>query len=240
MKILSIVPAYNEETNILNVLQSLNKEYPKADIVVVNDCSNDNTEKLVQQYGKSFLINLPCHLGIGGAVQTGFKFAVKNDYDIAFQFDGDGQHKASEINKLIEPLLKDETDVVIGSRFLEKHKGFKSTKTRQIGIKFFEIVIRLLTGQKITDATSGFRAYNRKAISFLSQTYPTDYPEPEAILLLNKNGFRIKEVFITMQERKGGKSNIKGIISLYYMLKVLLSVSVTNLRPKIKGVSYET
>ena len=224
MKLLAIVPAFNEEKIISNVIDSLTESSLKPDIVVINDCSNDNTLTQALNNGKAYVVDLPCNLGIGGAVQTGFKFAEKHDYDFAFQFDGDGQHLASEIEKLISPLIKDEADVVIGSRFIEKHSGFRSTLPRRIGIGIFKLLNSVLIRQKITDNTSGFRAYNKKAIRFLADNYPSDYPEPEAVILLGKNNFRITELSVNMIERETGVSSINSFRAIYYMLKVILSV----------------
>jgi len=233
MKILTIVPAYNESANIGKVIEDICGHEKKLDILVVNDGSHDHTGAIAEESGDAFVINLPCNLGIGGCVQTGFKFAKIKGYDIALQFDGDGQHKAEEINKILLPIEQDVADVVIGSRFIKKNIGFQSTFLRRIGIKIFEIVNSVLIKHTITDNTSGFRAYNRKAIHFLSENYPLDYPEPEAVIILGKNNFRISEVPIIMQEREGGKSSIQGIRSLYYMIKVLLAVIMSSLRPQI-------
>jgi len=136
------------------------------------------------------IISLPCNLGIGGAVQTGFKYASENNFDIAIQFDGDGQHIAAEIEKLTQPIVKNEADAIIGSRFLQKNQqGFRSTFMRRIGIKIFEIICRIFIWQRITDCTSGFRAYNKKAIEMLANNYPTDFPEPETVILLKRTLF---------------------------------------------------
>ena len=234
-KILIIVPAFNEAKNILNVINSLKNENNFWDIIVINDGSSDETGYIANSSGKAFVINLIFNLGIGGAVQTGFKFAYRNGYDIAIQFDGDGQHIASEVNKLLNPIIEGSADVVIGSRFLGKNNGWKSTLSRRIGIKTFYLINYILIKQKITDNTSGFRAYNKRAIKFLSANYPTDYPEPEAVILLGRNGFVINEVFTPMKQREGGKSSIYGIKSAYYMIKVLLSVFFTFVRPKISS-----
>ena len=233
MKILAIVPSFNEAENIIHVIESIKEENPFIDILVVNDCSKDETGALAESTGQASVVNLPSNLGIGAAVQTGFKYAMRKGYDIAFQFDGDGQHLASEIKILLDPILHNEADVVIGSRFCEKQNGFRSTPLRRRGIKVFEILNSLLIKQKITDNTSGFRAYCKKAIHFLAENYPDDYPEPEAVLVLGKNGFRLKEVPVCMQERKRGNSSITGIKSGYYMIKVLLAVLVNAIRPRI-------
>jgi len=237
MKILAIIPAYNEQSNILNVINSLKAEYPNIDILVVNDGSEDYTGSIAEGTEKAEVINLPCNLGIGGAVQTGFKYAVLKDYDYAFQFDGDGQHNASEVSKIIEPLFKNKADVVIGSRFCKnsnRHKsGYKSTRVRRLGIIIFSIINSILIRQKVLDNTSGFRSYNKRTIQFLAENYPTDFPEPEAIILLGKNKFRLLEVPVIMQERQNGVSSIRGFRSIYYMIKVMLAIFVASLRPKI-------
>jgi len=232
MKILAIVPAYNEQSNILNVINSLKSEYPNINILVVNDGSDDDTGKIADSSGQAEVINLPCNLGIGGAVQTGFKYAMLKGYDYAFQFDSDGQHHVSQLHKIIEPLLKNEADVVIGSRFFKNSGGYKSTKARRFGIKIFSILNSILIRQRVLDNTSGFRSYNKRAIQFLAENYPTDFPEPEAIILLGKNEFRLLEIPVKMQERQDGVSSIKGIKSVYYMIKVLLAIFVASLRPK--------
>jgi glycosyltransferase involved in cell wall biosynthesis len=233
MKILAIVPSYNEEKNVIGVIESIKGEDPQIDVLIVNDGSDDSTGALAESTGQAFVANLPCNLGIGGAVQTGFKFAKRHNYDIAFQFDGDGQHLPSEINSLISPIKSKEADVVIGSRFCQDHAEFKSTYLRRIGIKIFEMLNSLIIKQKLTDNTSGFRAYNRRAIHFLADNYPMDYPEPETVVLLGKNGFLLKEVFVRMQARMNGRSSISGFESIYYMIKVLLAVLMTALRPKL-------
>ena len=169
-------------------------------------------------------------------MQTGFKWANRNGYKVAVQFDGDGQHIAAEIPKLLNTLNERGAGMVIGSRFIKKHSGYRSTFARRLGIKVFMAVNSLLIGQTITDNTSGFRAYDRKAIEFLSRNYPVDYPEPEAVILLGKNGFAIAEVAAEMQERQSGGSSIHGFLNLYYMVKVLLAVFMTALRKPIKAV----
>jgi len=219
--------------NIKKVIDDIDEIQANIDILVINDGSTDNTGHIAEETGKAYVINLPCNLGIGGCVQTGFKFAKKNNYDVAFQFDGDGQHKASEIDKILKPIQDGQVDVVIGSRFLIKNDGFQSTYWRRVGIKIFEIVNSTLIKQNIKDNTSGFRAYNKKAIHFLSDHYPSDYPEPEAIITLGKNGFRLSEVSVVMKERGSGESSISGVHSFYYMVKVLLAIFMNSLRPRI-------
>ena len=230
IKILIIIPAYNEEESIIDVIQSLHTADTTYDIIVINDGSIDNTSKLAKKTDNAIVIDLPTNVGIGGAVQTGFKYAYRNDYDIAVQFDGDGQHEAKEIIKIITPIVENSTDCVIGSRFLRDKKGFQSTFTRRMGIKVFEYVNSLLIQQKITDNTSGFRAYSKRAIKLLAYDYPTDYPEPETVIMLGKKGYIIQEVSVLMHERSGGASSINGLKPIYYMVKVLLSIFMTYLR----------
>lgn len=232
MKILAIVPSFNEEANIKGVVESVHAAEPSIDILVVNDGSEDRTGDVARATGLARVVDLSCNLGIGGALQTGFIHARREGYDMVFQFDGDGQHLASEISKILAPVIRGESDVVIGSRFCEKGEGYRSTFLRRMGIGIFAMVNSLLIRQRITDNTSGFRAYNRKAIEFLARTYPTDYPEPEAVVILGQNGFRLKEVPVNMQERKGGQSSITGTASVYYMVKVLLALVVCCLRPR--------
>jgi glycosyltransferase involved in cell wall biosynthesis len=234
MQILIIVPAYNEEKNIIKVIESLREQNHLWDILVINDCSEDDTSNVANSSGKAEVIDLCSNIGIGGAVQTGFKYANKYDYDSAVQFDGDGQHIASEIPKLLKPILEKESDVVVGSRFLIKHEGYKSTSYRRFGIKIFQVINSILIRKKITDNTSGFRAYNKKAIEFLSKNYPSDYPEPESIIILAKNGFSIKEVHTEMKRREEGKSSISGIKNFVYMINVLLAILMNSIRQKIK------
>ncbi len=238
MKVLIIVPAYNEATIIKSVLESIIRENSDWDILLINDGSKDKTGEIASKMKMVKVVNLPCNLGIGGAVETGFKYAFFHNYDFAVQFDGDGQHKSSEINKILQPLFEGKADVVIGSRFLMKSSNWKPNLSRRLGIKIFSFVNSILINQKITDNTSGFRAYNKKAIEFLSRdNYPSDYPEPEAIILLGKNGFKMMEVFVEMQERTEGKSSISGLKQFYYMFKVLLSILVSSIRAPIVGKS---
>ncbi len=233
MKIIVIVPAFNEEKNIVDVINSIINENPSWDILVINDGSKDDTGINARMTNKALVIDLPCNLGIGGAVQTGFKYARNNNYDIALQFDGDGQHMAYEINSILKPIIANEADMVIGSRFLQKSSGWRSSFSRRIGIKIFEIINSIIIKQKITDNTSGFRAFNKKTISLLSDYYPVDYPEPEAVIIVGRSGFIIQEVFVEMQSRQQGKSTISGLGSIYYMIKVIIAIFINTLRPKL-------
>lgn len=233
-RVLVIIPAYNEEKNIREVIQSLKNCHPDYECLVVNDGSKDDTQSEAEANNQATVIQLPVNLGIGGAVQTGFKYALYKNFDYAIQFDGDGQHLAIEIPKILAPLQANESDVCIGSRFVEKTQGFQSTFMRRIGIQIFEWMSRILINTKITDSTSGFRAYNKQAIAFLATHYPTDYPEPETIILLGKNDFRILEVSVEMAERQGGQSSISGLKSAHYMLKVILAMLMTSQRQKVR------
>lgn len=231
-KTLIIVPAFNEAENIEKTVADIRTHRNDCDILIINDCSTDKTSLISHGIENCTVIDLSVNLGIGGAVQTGFKYASDTNYDYAVQFDGDGQHNASEIEKILGPVQGGEADLVIGSRFLKKEPNFRSTFARRKGIFIFKIVNLILTGQKITDNTSGFRAYNKRAIEFLSHNYPEDYPEPESVVLLGRNGFRIKEVSVSMKERQNGSSSINGLRIPYYMFKVLLSVIMTSLRKR--------
>jgi glycosyltransferase involved in cell wall biosynthesis len=232
MKILIIIPAYNEEHNISRLLSKLlflNKAY---DILVINDHSKDNTSIICENEGIR-VIDLPCNLGIGGAVQTGYKYAKSYKYDIAIQVDGDGQHNPEFLSVLIAPLLSGEADLVIGSRYIDK-VGFQSTALRRVGINYFSKLIQLLIKQKITDPTSGFRACNSKVISLFSEYYPIDYPEPESIVFVKRSGFKILEVPVIMEERLGGVSSIRSFKSIYYMIKVTLAIIIDTLRKQTR------
>lgn len=224
MKTLIIIPAYNEEQNIRKVVDNIIKNFPQYDYIVINDGSTDQTAEICKNAGYSY-INLPINLGIGGAVQTGYRYAYENNYDIAIQIDGDGQHNIAFAEKMIEILEKNQADVVIGSRFLEK-EGFQSTGSRRTGIKILSILIRLCTATKVNDVTSGYRAVNKEFIEQYCKDYPNDYPEPEAIVAAVVNGGRIEEIPVIMEERQGGVSSIKFWNSIYYMIKVTLAILI--------------
>ncbi|GIP32847.1 glycosyltransferase family 2 protein [Paenibacillus sp. J2TS4] len=229
MKTLIIIPAYNEEKNIVPVLTSVKQSHPTKDIVVINDGSKDQTGDLARQTGLAHVIDLPVNIGIGGAVQTGYLFACRNGYDVAVQIDADGQHDPADVNKIIDVIESGEADCCVGSRFLQK-TAYRSTWARRAGIQFFAWLIRGLTGKTITDPTSGFRAVNRRVIELFSEYYPDDYPEVEAVVLLETKGFRVKETSVLMHSRTSGKSSITPVKSLYYMLKVSLAVLMTRIR----------
>ena len=227
MRVLVIIPAYNEAASIENTVRKLQNDVPEADYIVINDCSKDTTAEVLENNNFSYL-SLPVNLGIGGAVQSGYRYALKNNYDIAVQLDGDGQHDSAYLKELIAPIEKEEADITIGSRFIEK-KGFQSSGIRRFGIRLLNGMLRMTTGKKITDCTSGFRAVNRKFIALYASQYPMDYPEPEAIVYASVHGARIKEVPVVMQERTAGESSIRPFHSGYYMLKVSLAILLCRL-----------
>lgn len=231
MKTLLIIPAYNEEKNIENTIKKiLDLHNPDIDYIIINDGSTDNTLEILENNHFNYL-NLPANLGIGGAVQTGYKYALYKNYDIAIQFDGDGQHNVEYISQLIQQ-IEAGNDLVIGSRFLDNLTGFKSTKTRRVEIKLLSNLIKLCTGKKITDPTSGFRACNKKIIELFSMNYPYDYPEPDTIVKVIKKGFNVKEIPVIMNEREQGKSSINMLKSVYYMIKVSLSIIISSFSNK--------
>ena len=221
LKGLVIIPAYNEEGAIIDTVANIRKNAPRFDIIVINDCSNDNTRKLLEKNNISH-INLPMNLGIGGAVQTGYIYAEKHGYDVAVQMDGDGQHDASYLNDMLAVMKQKKADMVIGSRFIE-NKGFQSSSLRRVGINFFTGWIRKLTHQTITDPTSGMRMVNRRIIELFAEDYPKDYPEPETVVTILKNGYSISEVPVVMKARTSGESSISMRKSVYYMFKVSIA-----------------
>ena len=223
-KPLIIIPAFNEEKSIKKVVNNIIENYPQYDYIVVSDGSKDNTAKICRDNQYTYL-ELPINLGIGGAVQAGYKYALRNEYDIAIQIDGDGQHDVSQIAKVIAPLQQGSADIAIGSRFVEK-EGFQSSSMRRFGIRFLSILIYLCTGRKILDVTSGYRAVNRKFIQIYAESYPSDYPEPEAIVVAVMHRGRIQEVPVIMKERSSGTSSIHAWKSVYYMVKVTLAIII--------------
>ena len=226
-KLLIIIPAYNEQENIAKTILDIEIHVPEADYIVVNDCSKDGTRKILQELQASYL-DLPVNLGIGGGVQTGYRYALEQGYDIAVQFDGDGQHDAAYIKDLIAPIESGQADVTIGSRFVN-NEGFQSSAMRRLGIRFLSSLIRLLCGVKAKDVTSGMRAVNRKMIEKFAQNYAQDYPEPEAILFSGLMNAKIIEVPVQMRERQGGTSSINMVRSVYYMVKVSLALVITRM-----------
>lgn len=223
MKPLLIIPAYNEAENIEKVITNIVNNYPQYDYIIVNDGSTDQTADICDTNGYNVL-HLPINLGIGGAVQAGYRYAIRNHYEIAIQIDGDGQHDVSQVQLAVNG-IEQGADVVIGSRFLEK-KGFQTSGTRRAGIKLLSSWIWICTGKRIKDVTSGFRAVNRKFIQIYSTEYSFDYPEPEAIVTAVMYRGEIQEIPVVMREREKGTSSISFGKSIYYMLKVTLAIFV--------------
>ena len=230
MKILVVIPAYNERESIASTAERLKKEAPGLDYVVINDCSKDDTAQLLAAHGMHF-IDLPVNLGIGGAVQTGYRYALAHGYDGAVQVDGDGQHDPAFLSVMAKTLEEERADMVIGSRFI-RHEGFQSSFARRVGILYFTRLIRLLTGKTITDPTSGLRMIGRKGIAMFAKEYPRDYPEPESVVELLRSGGKVLEIPVVMRERQGGTSSIRFRNSVYYMIKVTLAILIACIRKK--------
>lgn len=233
-KVLLIIPAFNEEENILNTYQSIKKyneeSKNKYDVLVVNDGSTDKTKEILKDNHINH-VNLIHNLGIGGAVQTGYKYAYYHNYDIAVQFDGDGQHDVNYVENIIRPILDGKVGMVIGSRFINKSSyGFKSTVSRRMGIKVLSFFIKFASKQKIYDTTSGFRACNRELIQYFAMSYPIEYPEPITTTEIIKMGYQVEEVEVSMNERQGGISSIRAWKDVYYMLNVCLSLLIAKFR----------
>lgn len=238
MKVLLIIPSYNEEENVLNnynkIINYNKKSKIKYDAIVINDGSKDRTEEICIKNNIPY-ISLVHNLGIGGAVQTGYKYALVNNYDIAVQFDGDGQHDVSYVKKIIDPIVNEESDMTIGSRFIDKNSSeFKSSFARRIGIKLISFFIKIVTRKKVYDTTSGFRAVNKKIIKEFASDYPVEYPEPITTVEVIKKGYRVKEVPVSMNERENGTSSIKAWKNIYYMLNVIISIIITGIGGKKK------
>lgn len=228
-KVLIIIPALNEGRAIKRLVTEIRSLHPSFDIVVVNDGSSDNTASEAQSAGAR-VITLPYNLGIGGAVQTGFKLASREQYDAAVQIDGDAQHDPAYLSAVLNPVLSGSLDLSIGSRFLRDKTRFKSTWLRRIGIRFFSALLSWLTGIRLTDPTSGFRATGKQLITRFAAYYPVDFPEPEAIKLAKRYGARIGEVPVEMRKRLGGVSSIRYLATFYYMIKVTLAILIDTLR----------
>ncbi|MDD6655816.1 MAG: glycosyltransferase family 2 protein [Lachnospiraceae bacterium] len=228
MKSIVIIPAYNEEKSIVKTVQDICEHAPEFDYVIINDCSTDHTLSVCREH-HLHVLNLPVNLGIGGAVQTGFLYAYKNGYDYAIQFDGDGQHDAKYLQEMRDYMIEQNADMLIGSRFLEK-VGFQSTGMRRFGIRYFSALIKLLTGQKITDPTSGMRMINRDILAMYSESYPKDYPEPESVVAIINSEKKVMEYPVIMRKRMEGTSSISPLKSIYYMIKVSLAIFLEMLR----------
>lgn len=234
MKTLVIIPAYNEELNIEDTVNRVkaisSKSINHIDYIVIDDGSTDRTLEICRKNNFN-VIPLVQNLGIGGAVQTGYRYAFQNNYDIAIQFDGDGQHDENYIDSLIFE-IECGNDFVIGSRFIKKLSTFTSSNARKLGIKIISFLIKLCTGKKIYDTTSGFRAGNKEVIRLFSSHYPVEYPEPESTVYLLRKDLKVKEIPVEMHERKFGTSSIKPLKSIYYMFSVSISILITSLYKK--------
>lgn len=233
MKLLVIIPCYNEQENIVNTIERLRRTCPQADYLVVNDCSTDASEAILQAHGYNH-VQLPVNLGIGGGVQTGYRYAVEHGYDVAIQMDGDGQHDPAYLMDVVAPVAAGELDMAIGSRFIKK-EGFQTSFMRRLGINILSGLIFLLTGKRVLDVTSGFRATGKELTAYFADHYAADYPEPEAIMAATLNGYRVGEVPVQMQERQGGVSSIRSFKSAYYMIKVSLSLVINRISIHKKG-----
>lgn len=238
MKVLLIVPSYNEEDNVLSnykkIIDYNKKHNTNYDVIIINDGSKDKTEEICIENNIPH-ISLVHNLGIGGAVQTGYKYAYENDYDVAVQFDGDGQHDVRYVKDIIKPIKENKADMVIGSRFIDKSSSnFKSSKARRIGITLISFFIKLITGKKIYDTTSGFRAANKKVIERFVNNYPVEYPEPVSTTEVLRLGYNVEEIPVSMNERENGVSSIKAWKNVYYMVNVILSIVILGLGVKKK------
>jgi glycosyltransferase involved in cell wall biosynthesis len=226
MRRVAIVPAYNEAANVGRVIDELHAFDPALDVVVVDDGSADETASVARRHGARVL-RLAFNLGIGGAVQTGFRYAFEHDYDVAVRVDGDGQHDPSQLDAILAPVLAGAADIAVGSRFAgSAADGYRSSRSRRIGIRLLAWVVSRIVGRRVTDTTSGFQALNRKGIALFAQDYPHDYPEVEATVMTYRHRLRAVEVPVSMRERGGGRSSITALRSVYYMVKVLLAIFV--------------
>lgn len=224
MNCLVIIPAYNEAESIEKVVNDLINNYPQYDYVIINDGSTDGTREICKKDNFQIL-NLPINMGIGGAVQTGYRYAMENGYDAAVQIDGDGQHDISFLEKMLELIEDEQADVVIGSRFIDR-QGFQSSQLRRIGIRFLSALGFILSGVHVKDITSGYRVVNKRFIQIFADDYPADYPEPEAMIIVAVYGGKIAECPVVMRERENGESSITLKKSIYYMCKVSLAMII--------------
>lgn len=228
MRKLIIIPAYNESACIENTVRDIMLNAPDFDYVIINDCSTDDTREICEKNGFN-IVNLPINLGIGGAVQTGYMYAEEYGYDVAVQVDGDGQHDAQFLRVMADYLKEHQVDMVIGSRFIKK-EGFQSSFMRRVGINYFMALIKLVTGKRITDPTSGLRMAGKRVIRLFAESYPKDYPEPESTVAALKRNFVVEEIPVVMRERQGGESSITFKKSIYYMIKVTLAILMEAMR----------
>jgi glycosyltransferase involved in cell wall biosynthesis len=224
---LVIIPAFNECQSVGKLIRRLRKTLPTFDVLVIDDGSTDDTLRQVPPH--TAVVSLPFNLGIGGAMQTGYRYAALHGYDIAIQVDGDGQHRPGEVRRLVDKLIDEEFDLVVGSRFLVS-RHYRQSFMRMAGIGFLGTLIKMLSGLTTTDCTSGFRAVNRRVIRAFAHWYPADYPEPEVILLLHRSGFKIAEVDVRMRQRRTGMTSIPLMRGLFYVLKVTTALLLDTVR----------
>jgi glycosyltransferase involved in cell wall biosynthesis len=228
MKKIAIVPAYNEQDAIGAVVDELRAFDRELDVLVIDDASHDDTALHARVHGAR-VVSLPFNLGIGGAVQTGFRYADEHAYELAVRVDGDGQHDPAELGPLVDAVRSGRADICVGSRFAGA-EGYRSSLTRRIGIRILARTVSLLTRQRVTDTTSGFQVLNRKAIELFAADYPHDYPEVEAAVMVHKHRLRLVESPVRMRERAAGESSIRGFRTVYYMSKVMLAILIGALR----------
>ena len=224
LRSIAIVPAFNEEGSLGAVLAEIHAAEPELEVVVVNDGSTDGTARVAAAAGVA-VVNLPFNVGIGGAVQTGYQYALEHGFELAIQVDADGQHDPREIDQVVRPILEGRADLVVGTRFVEGG-GYRGTRLRRVGIHLFAAVVSLLVRQRVSDTTSGFRAVNREALRLFAADYPHDYPEVESIVLVSRHGLRMLEVPVQMRVRETGNSSITALRATYYMIKVLLALFI--------------
>jgi glycosyltransferase involved in cell wall biosynthesis len=230
MRVIAIIPAFNEEDAIGKVVDEVLAFDPTIDVLVIDDASHDATRERAQRHGAR-VVGLPFNLGIGGAVQAGFRYASNHAYDIVVRVDGDGQHDPAELGPLLEAVIGGQADICVGSRFAGG-EGYRSSAARRIGIRVLARTVTLLTGQRVTDTTSGFQVLNRRAIELFAEDYPHDYPEVEAAVMVHKHRLRLVELPVRMRERAAGRSSIRGARTVYYMAKVMLAILIGALRRK--------
>jgi glycosyltransferase involved in cell wall biosynthesis len=236
---IAIVPAHNEEGSIGGVVREILAFDPGLEIVVVDDGSSDRTAARAAAAG-AHVVRLPFNLGIGGAVQTGFRYALEHGFELAVRLDGDGQHDPDELPALLAPLLAGEADIVVGSRFAARDGHYRGPLARRLGIRLFARIVSLLVGQRVTDTTSGFQALNRRGIALFAADYPHDYPEVEATVMVHRHRLRLREVPVRMRERSAGASSITGLRSVYYTAKVLLALFVGLFRRSVTPLEEDT
>jgi glycosyltransferase involved in cell wall biosynthesis len=231
-RVLVVIPAYNEHGRIGHVVKSVKGLLPTVSVLVVNDCSSDDTEREAREAGATVVTHL-INLGYGAGLETGYIYALKHNYGIIVQMDGDGQHIPKEVPKILSPVLNREADIILGSRYLSAENNYKTSFGRRMGQKFFGLIFSLITGYKITDPTSGFQCLNRRAFELFSRGYfPHDFPDVDVLLMAHYAGFRVMEVPVIMLGRSGGVSIHAGLKPLYYVIKMFLSIGMVILRKR--------